>query len=472
MPSPPTPPRPLCFVAMPFGKKAAPGGGTALDFDAVYQAMATAIERVGLECHRADFDPSGGFIHRAMFEALLVAELVVVDLTFANANVAYEVGLRHGANAGHGTILICEEESLKTLPFDFKPLRTMPYTVANLGKLGDDVATRLQQAMAGELPNDNPILQITSIHPCASGHEKTDLFAQRMAYLSEVGAEVKNILARPDKQQAIAELQALETQLLGAARAVEQLHTALLAIYLGYREKKAWPAMVALFGKMPRELQATPVAREQLALAHNRIAEGLQDAAAIQAERQHALHALEAIPPAQWTSETYGILGRVHKGRAEAERVAHHEAESRAALAAAIKAYESGFRADPRDYYPGVNAVTLRILRNKPEDQTALDLLLPAVRFSVERAPTPTQRDESYWQAATKLELAAAAGHWEAADRALDEVLAVQVPEWMHETTAENLAKQARARAGEAATKQALAGYVEALVPGRPQRPS
>lgn len=465
------PPRPLCFVAMPFGTKAAPtGAASAIDFDTVYRAMAVAIDQAGIECHRADFEPSGGFIHRAMFEALLVAEYVVVDLTFANPNVAYEVGLRHGANAGHGTILVCEEASLNTLPFDFKPLRTIPYAIANLAKLGADVAGRLRQCMAGELPTDNPILQITSIHPCTSGHEKTDLFAQRMAYLGEVGAQVKRILAGPDGQQAIAELQALETHLLGAAQAIAQLHTALLAIYLGYREKKAWAAMVSLFGRMPRELQATPVAREQLALAHNRIAEGLADPAAIQAERQQALQALEAIPQAQWTSETYGIQGRIHKGRADAERAAHHDVESRAALSAAIHAYESGFRSDPRDYYPGVNAVTLRILRNRPEDEAALDLLLPAVRFSVERAAVSTQRDEKYWQAATKLELAAAARQWDAAERALDDVLVVEVPAWMRETTADNLEKQARARAAEASTQRALAGYVEALVPGRSPR--
>src|SRR5437762_13906250 len=122
MPPLPAPPRPLCFVAMPFGKKSAPGAtGAVLDFDAVYAAMVPAIEKVGLDCRRADFDPSGGFIHRSMFEALLVAEYVVVDLSFANANVAYEVGLRHGANAGRGTILVCEAGSASTLPFHFRP---------------------------------------------------------------------------------------------------------------------------------------------------------------------------------------------------------------------------------------------------------------------------------------------------------------------------------------------------------------
>lgn len=464
MPNLATPPRPLCFLAMPFGVKPAPaGGGRTIDFDAVYKAMETGIDQAGLDCRRADFDPAGGFIHRSMFEALLLAEYVVVDLTFANANVAYEVGLRHGANAGRGTFLICEEESLKALPFDFKPLRTMPYRLGDLTSLQRDLTARLKEAMAGRLPSDNPILQITSIQVSSSGHEKTDLFAQRMAYVGGVGAEVSKILACADQAQAVKDLQAVETQVLGAPQTIQQLHTALLSIYLGYRAKSAWAEMVALFERMPGELQASAVAREQLALAHNRIAEGLQDPAASQQERQHALQALDMIPKSKWTSETFGILGRIHKGRADAELKAGRERESQAALTAAIKAYESGFASDPRDTYPGINAVTLRILRNRPEDPAALAILLPAVRFSVGRAPAPTQVDEAYWQAATKLELAAAARDWDAAQTALDDVLGVKVAGWMRETTADNLERQKRAREHEPDTQSALKSIIEAL---------
>jgi len=459
-------PRPLCFVAMPFGTRTAPGASDrAIAFDSVYAAMAAGIERAGLECRRADFDPSGGFVHRSMFEALLVAEYVVVDLTFANPNVAYEVGLRHGANAGRGTILVCEEESLKALPFDFKPLRTVPYQVSALEKLGAALERQLGLAAQGALPPDNPILQITSIRPGTAGHEKTDIFAARMEYVSERGARVAEILRLGDAAAAVRQLRVFESEVLGAASAIAQLHTALMAIYLGYRAKKAWGEMVTLYEKMPRELQESAVAREQVALARNRIAEGLKDDGAIQEERRRAVAALEAIPYEKWTSETFGILGRIHKGRADAERKAGRDLPARSALSAAIEAYEGGFSADPRDYYPGVNAVTLRILRNERGDEAALAELVPVVRFAVNRAPAPTRDDERYWQTATKLELAAAARDWPAAEAALERFLSIDVDGWMHETTADNLDRQARARAAEPETKRALAQYVEALRP-------
>ncbi len=87
--------RPLCFVLMPFGKKP-DGSGRSIDFDAVYaNVIAPAIEAADLEPLRADEEQSGGIIHKAMFERLLLCEYAVADLTTANPNVFYELGVRH-----------------------------------------------------------------------------------------------------------------------------------------------------------------------------------------------------------------------------------------------------------------------------------------------------------------------------------------------------------------------------------------
>ena len=87
--------RPLCFVLMPFGKKQDASGAT-VDFDAVYQKLiAPAIEDSGLEPLRADEEMTGGIIHKPMFERLILCPYAVADLTTANANVFYELGVRH-----------------------------------------------------------------------------------------------------------------------------------------------------------------------------------------------------------------------------------------------------------------------------------------------------------------------------------------------------------------------------------------
>src|SRR5687768_18280006 len=105
-----------------------------------------------------------------MYERLMVAEYVVADLTFSNANVAYEVGIRHGASHGT-TLLICAAKYMSQLPFDLRGMRVIPYDVQDDGSikpeavqaLGKALTERIAAARRGELPLDNPIVQVTGL---------------------------------------------------------------------------------------------------------------------------------------------------------------------------------------------------------------------------------------------------------------------------------------------------------------------
>ena len=86
---------PLCFVLMPFGKKS-DQGGFIIDFDSVYKELINpAIKSAELDPIRADEEIVGGIIHKPMFERLVLCEFAVADLTDANANVFYELGVCH-----------------------------------------------------------------------------------------------------------------------------------------------------------------------------------------------------------------------------------------------------------------------------------------------------------------------------------------------------------------------------------------
>ena len=132
-------------------------------------------------------------------------------------------------------------------------------------------------------------------------------------------------------------------------------------------------------------------------------------------------------------------------------------------LQRAIDTYEQGFRSDLRDYYPGVNAVTLRLLRGHDEDHAVLASLTRVVRYSVACAPAPKNNDERYWQTATKLELATAEKDWKAARAHLIELLGVQIESWLRETTASNLERQKSAFAGDATAVDELAKMATTL---------
>ena len=469
--------RPMCFIAMPFGVRTA-DGGMAIDFDRVHEYIHRGAEAAGLEAIRADVEPAGGFVHKPMLERLLVAEYVIADVTLANPNVMYEVGVRHGASA-RATLLLCGEPFVGQLPFDFKPLRVLAYPLAADGSLSDGagnaladaVCQRLRQARSGQLAVDNPIMQITAWRPAGSiEHSKTDVFLQRLQFTGELGERIKAALLIDNNDRAVAQLAEIEAEIVQLPPEVSQVHTALLGVYLAYREKKAYQRMASLFERFPKELKQTAVAREQYALALNRQAEtaaktGKGDEAV--ELRTRAIAVLDEIPPASVTSETYGIRGRIFKGWHDAICAAGGDDDIRAEalLQRAIETYEEGFRTDLRDSYPGVNAVTLRLLRGTEADRTALKTLMPVVRYSVSSAPAPKNNDERYWQTATKLELATADRDWKAAREHLAYLLGLQVAAWLHETTKANLDRQQKAFADDPGAVVEIAKIAAALMP-------
>jgi hypothetical protein len=489
MPSDQPIPRALCFVAMPFGKKAAPGREErVIDFDNVYEHIKRAVEGRHMECIRADYEAAGGFVHRHMFERLLVAEYVIADLSLSNPNVAYEVGVRHGASAGT-TLLVCADETIANLPFDFRPFRVLTYHLEAEGTLSAaeaeqferSIAQRLAQALGGSLPVDNPLMQLTAWSP-ADGieHAKTDVFIERMAYVNDIGKRIRELIQVYDGADAIERLGAIEQKLLSSPEVVPQLHTSLMALFLGYREKQGYDRMIALYEKLPGELQQTPVAREQAALALNRRAEHAAKMAADEEDettrkalfdeadqhRKRALLLLDEIPKRGITSETHGIRGRIYKGWYDADRARGQPTLAEAHLKNAIETYEQGFRTDPRDYYPGVNAITLRLSRASEEDKAKVEALAPVVRFAVECVPAPKDDMERYWQVATKLELASAARDWPAAKEHLLTLLGVPAQGWMRETTAKNLKIQQRAFAEDPDAVAHLSEFQSALLTG------
>ncbi len=93
--------KPLCFIIMPFGKKPDLKGNL-VDFDYIYnEFIRKVIENCGLSPVRADEEMIGGIIHKPMYERLILCDYAIADLTTANANVFYELGVRYTAKPFH-----------------------------------------------------------------------------------------------------------------------------------------------------------------------------------------------------------------------------------------------------------------------------------------------------------------------------------------------------------------------------------
>jgi hypothetical protein len=421
---------PLCFVLMPFGQKPDAAGLT-IDFDAVYRDLiGPAIRDAGLEPIRADEEMAGGIIHKPIFERLILCEFAVADLTTANPNVFYELGVRHAVRPAT-TVLVFSENS--SLPFDVALLRALPYAIGS-GGLPENVeasrkslAERLRAAKESH-DKDSPVFQLVEGFPDIQ-RLKTDVFRDRVEY----AAKFKQKLAEARRAN-VDVVRNIEKELGDIA---DQESGVVIDLFLSYRAVKGWLDMIALVEQMSPPLRETVLVQEQLALALNRAGQG-------ERAEQILNDLIDRCGP---SSETYGILGRVYKDRWEAALNRGEKILAQSLLDKAIDAYLRGFEADWRDAYPGINAVTLMELHDPPDPRR--DRLLPVVAYAVERRIANGKPD--YWDHATRLELAVLGKNEAAAESALADVLASVRENWEPETTARSirLINESRARQNE-----------------------
>jgi tetratricopeptide (TPR) repeat protein len=412
----------LCFVLMPFGSKPNPTPPPSLyQFDAVYQQLiAPAITAAGMIPLRADEEMVGGLIHRPMYERLLLCEFAVADLTSANANVFYELGIRHAARPWSTVLLFAEGTRL---PFDVAPLRGLRYSVDETGMPRDvDQAVKLLAARLNEARkavDDSPLFQTLT------GFGAPDLSSLKAISFYEQAQQSAAFRDRLDdavNRKALDTLKTIEHE----QGDVSQLDaTSAIALFKAYSTLGGWAEMVSLFARMPEYATDTVSVHEQYALALNRMGEDAR------AERV----LLELIEQRGTSSETLGILGRVYKDRWRRAADSHQSVLARGLLDKAIETYLLGFEVDPRDFYPGVNAVTLMHVR-EPQDERFAELL-PVVRYAVQRAIRAGRK--GYWEYATALELAVLGGDQDGAGKALSEALAASDRLQMRKTTADNL---------------------------------
>ncbi len=440
----------VCFVDMPFGKKPDLASGIEVDFDQIYEAaIEPAITEAGLEAIRGDRERTGGIIHAPMFGRLLLSDFVVADLTLANPNVFYELGIRHTARP-FTTIPIFA--AIHPLPFDVSLVRAIPYQLEKgkltkdaADKLRADLGARMQDAIRGVASKDSPLFQLIPKFPKIDlPHEVTEIFQDQVKHSEEFRSQLADARSKASDSERLAALQAIRTTLGNLRVAQAEI---LVDLMLSFRDVSAWDEMVKLSDEFPDHLQSNVLVRQQRALALNR--------RNLPGDRDRARKILEDLAQEKGADpETMGILGRVHKDRYKELKKANSIMAS-AALDDAIAAYTKGFESDPRDYYPGVNAITLLVEKGDADALKQADRLVPLVRFAVFRRGGLSSND--YWDLATVLELSAIGGDWPMVSRALPKTLAAAKASWMVKTTWDNLLllQSARESAGQTAPQLA-----------------
>src|SRR6185295_2341127 len=107
------------FIVRPFGIK------DEIDFDRVEKELISpALDAVGAAGRTTGEILKQGNIRTDMFQRLLTADLVVADLSIHNANVFYELGIRHSLQEKRTFMLRCDGDKY---PFDLQTDRYMVY---------------------------------------------------------------------------------------------------------------------------------------------------------------------------------------------------------------------------------------------------------------------------------------------------------------------------------------------------------
>jgi hypothetical protein len=119
-----------------------------------------AIKTVGLNVVRADQIDKPGLITRQIMEYLFRSRLVVADLSYANANVFYELALRHAARLPIVQIIRFGDP----IPFDVNQMRTVTidnrdiYTLLpNVDIYKSEIATQARRALEAGAEVDTPV---------------------------------------------------------------------------------------------------------------------------------------------------------------------------------------------------------------------------------------------------------------------------------------------------------------------------
>jgi hypothetical protein len=380
---------------------------------------------------------------------LLLCDFAVADLTTANANVFYELGVRHTARPATTVTIFAEQQPI---PFDISFLRSLPYGLGKNNAFSTHMAKKLRAALKDKLeavrdmaakskPVDSPLFQLVGQwQPGQIARLKTDTFRKQIQYNEDLKRRLGEIREKAKHKQTSAQAHQLLADIredIGALDTVES-GTA-IDIMLTYRALSDWKGMIGVQKEMPKALADQVLVQEQLGFALNRL--GDEDPS----KRHNALKVLRRVESRQGpSSETCGLIGRIHKDYWAKAAASGNADEASGHLNNAIDAYMRGFMADQRDAYPGVNALTLLDIKGDSESLQTKERLLPVVRFAVARRLEGATAD--YWDHATMLELAVLENQPEEAASHLGQALAAVRESWEPKTTENNLQLIADAR--------------------------
>ena len=177
------------FIIRGFGVKK-DSSGQSIDFEQVHAKLITpALVRCGLAGGTTGELVDAGNIRADMFALILEADIVICDISVHNANVFYELGVRHALRKKH-TVMIKGDPSADTTPFDLSTDRYLKYDISDPAATLDALVETIQASLRSNRDTDSPIFLMMPALPEA---DPSGVTAVPLDFIEEVERAEKSV---------------------------------------------------------------------------------------------------------------------------------------------------------------------------------------------------------------------------------------------------------------------------------------
>jgi hypothetical protein len=343
------------FIIRPFGTK------NDINFDNVEAKLIDpALSRLGVTGRTTMEIRRQGNIRLDMFQRLLTADLVIADISIHNANVYYELGVRHALRGKRTFMIHAQGTGIKTdeVPFDVKTDRYLGYDANDPAASLADLIEGLRQTINSE-EHDSPIFQMLP-----------DLAEQDRTRFLPIPRDFREEVERAREAKERGDLELLATEAGGFEWEIEGLRLvgrAQFSLKAFEGARVTWEAVRKL---NPLDVEANTM----LGTIYQRLCDLTSSDQALQ--RVLNRNGLDK----EGRAEVQSLLGRNAKTRwtNDWKNAGSLEERQRQALRSpyldeSLEAYENAFKEDLNHFYSGLSTLGLLTM------QTMLAELLPDV---------------------------------------------------------------------------------------------
>ena len=454
-----------CFVVMGFGVKTDYATGRKLDLDKSYRLLIKpVVEEREILCVRADEIRHSGAIDVPMYQELLTADLVIADLSTANCNALYELGIRHALRPW--TTIVISENKLP-YPFDLNHILITAYS--HLGDAIDyDEVLRFRKLLGETLDAvltdqkpDSPVYTfLQKLTPPSMGSRAAEAVAQAGKALARAGEAIADAGSATQPSDPGPNDRTLATLIAQGERAISESRFSdaktifSLAVQLCHGSSEKTDSTV-------HTIHADPYLIQRLALSTYKAKQpdeisALNDALSLLTSK---LNLSESNDP-----ETVGLGGAIEKRLFDRGQGAEH-------LHRAIGFYSRGYYLR-NDRYNGINlAYVYNVRMDSPLDATREEQIADFVSANrirrevlllcerekqeilqreqrtvlkadqVKQDQEARDREQKFWCLATKAEAHMGLGQFDEYDKTRAEAQAIPHAAWMFETMEQQIAR-------------------------------